>query len=188
MTDITEYGDIMLNAIIDEWGRRRIGGLLEDGTKIIVVAVGATYEISVDAVCHSLATLQTQATYNISKDAAIASQSLTAQESTFNINQDAVIQTLAEVLVELIHVGIYEIYIDAAVQASATINTASTLSLVKDAITQATATSLIQSEFGISPEATVRVLAEVTVLKLTEVKVTRLFLIFGDLAIQIQGI
>lgn len=36
MTDITEYGDIIINAYIDEWGKRRINGLLEDGTKIIV--------------------------------------------------------------------------------------------------------------------------------------------------------
>jgi len=39
LTDITEYGDVMLNSYIDEWGRRRIDGLLEDGTKIIVVVV-----------------------------------------------------------------------------------------------------------------------------------------------------
>lgn len=36
LADVTEYGDIMLNAYIDEWGRRRIDSLLEDGTKIIV--------------------------------------------------------------------------------------------------------------------------------------------------------
>lgn len=39
MTEITEYGDVMINAYLDEWGRRRINGLLEDGTRIIVVAV-----------------------------------------------------------------------------------------------------------------------------------------------------
>ena len=39
MPDITEYGDLMPNAIVDEWGRRRIDGLLEDGAKIIV-AIG----------------------------------------------------------------------------------------------------------------------------------------------------
>jgi len=52
---------------------------------------------------------------------------------------------------------------------------------------QATATSLVQSEFNINPEAAVYVLAEFAVLKPTEAKVTRLFLILGDLAIQIQG-
>ncbi|MEM1532430.1 MAG: hypothetical protein QW599_06265 [Nitrososphaerota archaeon] len=39
MPGITEYGDTMLNAYIDEWGRRRINGLLEDGTRIIIIIV-----------------------------------------------------------------------------------------------------------------------------------------------------
>ncbi|MEM2386037.1 MAG: hypothetical protein QXO67_03540 [Candidatus Bathyarchaeia archaeon] len=38
MTDITEYGEIVLNGV-DEWGKRRIDSLLEDGTKILIVAV-----------------------------------------------------------------------------------------------------------------------------------------------------
>lgn len=40
MADITEYGDTMLNATIDEWGRRRTDNLLEDGVKILAL-VGA---------------------------------------------------------------------------------------------------------------------------------------------------
>lgn len=39
MADVTEYGEVMLNAYIDEYGRRRIDALLEDGTKVMVVAV-----------------------------------------------------------------------------------------------------------------------------------------------------
>lgn len=42
MTDLTEYGDVMLDGV-DEWGFRKIDGLLEDGTTIIVVTVGVTY-------------------------------------------------------------------------------------------------------------------------------------------------
>jgi len=38
MTDITEYGDIIVNDYMDEWGRWRINGLLEDGTRILMVA------------------------------------------------------------------------------------------------------------------------------------------------------
>jgi len=45
MTDLTEYGDIMLNPILDEWGRRRIDSLLEDGTKIIIL-VAVPYTIT----------------------------------------------------------------------------------------------------------------------------------------------
>ena len=37
MTDLTEYGDVMINAYMDEWGFRKIDGLLEDGTAITIV-------------------------------------------------------------------------------------------------------------------------------------------------------
>ena len=37
MTDLTEYGEVMLDGI-DEWGFRKIDGLLEDGRIIIVVS------------------------------------------------------------------------------------------------------------------------------------------------------
>lgn len=40
MTEISEYGDVMLNAYMDEWGRRRTNSLLEDGIKILAL-VGA---------------------------------------------------------------------------------------------------------------------------------------------------
>jgi len=42
MAIITENGDIMAfgsPAILDEWGRRRINGLLEDGTLIIILFI-----------------------------------------------------------------------------------------------------------------------------------------------------
>jgi hypothetical protein len=45
---------------------------------------------------------------------------------------------------------------------------------------------LIQSTFSLSPDAVVKVLAEVSVVKEGEVKVTKLFFILGNLAIQIQ--
>jgi hypothetical protein len=44
--DITEYGDIMLNAYLDEWGHRKIDGLLEDGTKIIIVGGAILKEVT----------------------------------------------------------------------------------------------------------------------------------------------
>lgn len=37
MTDISEYGDLLFNTTIDEWGRRRINSLLEDGVKVLAV-------------------------------------------------------------------------------------------------------------------------------------------------------
>ena len=39
LSTLTEHGDVMLNDYVDEWGRRRINSLLEDGTKIVVVVV-----------------------------------------------------------------------------------------------------------------------------------------------------
>ena len=35
--DITECGDVMVNAYMDECGNRKIYELLEDGTKIIII-------------------------------------------------------------------------------------------------------------------------------------------------------
>ena len=35
--DITECGDVMVNAYMDECGNRKIYGLLENGTKIIII-------------------------------------------------------------------------------------------------------------------------------------------------------
>lgn len=39
MPDLSEYGDIVFTTL-DEWGNRKIDGLLEDGTKILIVVVG----------------------------------------------------------------------------------------------------------------------------------------------------
>ena len=39
MSELTEYGDLMINAYVDEWGRRKIDGLLEDGTLVIIIFV-----------------------------------------------------------------------------------------------------------------------------------------------------
>jgi len=40
LTDLTEYGDLMINTVMNEWGFRKIDGLLEDGTKIIIIELG----------------------------------------------------------------------------------------------------------------------------------------------------
>ena len=64
----------MINAYLDEFGRRKMDGLLEDGTKIIIVGVGVTYEIYVDAITQSLASHLEQTTFNVEKDASVISQ------------------------------------------------------------------------------------------------------------------
>lgn len=224
MTDITEYGDIIVNATIDEWGRRRTDGLLEDGTKIIIIIGGQVYEIYVDAITQYLATSTYETTYNIREDAAVANRSLYAQENTYNVAEGAVVNVLADVLVEAL-VGVIEIFKEAIATAHALCQTEATfkisldamanaltealfgLGLARDVVVEASASgvyevnfvlplcalvnadtlSALMVAFNISSDATVEVQAEVSVVKPTEVRITRLFLVIGDLAIQIQG-
>lgn len=167
LADLTEYGEFVLNASVDEWGRRRTDGLLEDGTRIIVVGVGGQlFEISVDAVCQTSALLQTQATFNVAKDAAVAGQGLRVSEVAFGLLKDAGVTALAGALVEAV-AGVIEIFVDAVAGAGAL--------------------CMLESTFNVSPEAAVKVAAEVSVYKPAEVRVAKLFLVLGDLAIQIQG-
>lgn len=159
--DISEYGDIMINTVMDEWGRVRINSLLEDGTKIIIISGGQVYEIYVDATAQTLASHSEQTTFNIEKNASVTSQ-ITTLNFELGIPKDAVVQTVSMHSEETAY------------------------NIIKDAIVNALTDSAVQSIFNLSPEAVVRVLAEVSVVKEGEVKVTKLFLILGNLAIQIQ--
>jgi len=47
LTNLTEYGDLIINDYMDEWGFRKIDGLLEDGTKIISVEAGPPPSIDI---------------------------------------------------------------------------------------------------------------------------------------------
>jgi hypothetical protein len=71
--------------------------------------------------------------------------------------------------------------------AQAVFNCESAFNISNDAVIVAVSPSLIESVFGICSDAVVRVLAEVNVAKEGEVKVTRLFLVLGDLAVQLNG-
>lgn len=124
---------------------------------------GQVYEISVDAVVKSSAEHSEQTTFNISKDAGVTSQSLHTPETIFNISQNANAQALATAVTEI------------------------TFSLPLNAVVKANSLSTLESIFNISPTATVKVQAEAVIAKEGKIKVTRLFLIIGDLAIQIQG-
>jgi len=135
---------------------------------------GQTYEINVDAVVKASALHSEQCTFNIEKDAAVTSQAVKASESTYNILKDAIVKASASPHV----LSVYPINIDAVVKASATPSLQQTLGISKDAVVVAVSTPLIQSTFNISPEA---------VVKEGEVKVKRLFLIVGNIAIQLTG-
>ncbi|MGQ9545522.1 MAG: hypothetical protein ACUVQX_07025 [Candidatus Bathycorpusculaceae bacterium] len=188
--DLTEYGEIMINAYMDEWGFRKIDGLLEDGKCIIIIAVGGvTYEIYVNAACQTLSTPAYETIYTISKDAAVNSQGLTASETTFNISKDAITQALADFIIEIVTGGqLYEIFIDAITKTQATLDKVeATFNIPLSAILNTSALATLKSTFNISPEASVKVQAEAAIVKEGEIKITRLFLILGNLAIQIQG-
>jgi hypothetical protein len=149
---------------------------------------GQTYEIYVDAIAQSLATPIEQCTFNVEKDASVASQSQPASETTFHVLQDAIAKALADLGIETT----FSIEKDAIVKALADVVVEKVvgqiIEIFQDAITQASASPQIQSTFNINPEATVKVLAEVVILKEGEIKVTKLFFVLGNLAIQIQGI
>jgi len=124
---------------------------------------GQTYEISVGAVTQSLSVPAAQTTYGISKDASVTSDGLHAAESTFNVLHDAISKALADLELQRI------------------------LEISKDAVAIPISTPLIESIFNVSLDATVKLFTEVDIAKEGEVKVTRVFLVLGDLAIQLTG-
>lgn len=143
-----------------------------------------TFNIEKDAVATVLADFLVEIVtgiVEIFKDAIAKVQAIFASESTFNVNRDAMAQALTRAFFE---VGISK---DAIVKASATGVYGVTFTLPLNAVVNAFALSALESTFRINPEATLKVLAEVSVVKEGEVKITKLFLILGNLAIQIQG-
>ena len=178
------------------------------GYKISIYATyttggGVTYEIYADAIAKSLSTPAEECTFKIEKEAIARSDSLEASEATFNVSKDVMIKALSDCNLEslfnvlndaLAQVSavvsveqLREVFKDAIVQALAAQRVGSVFSVSKDAAVVVDVTKLVQSMFGLGLEAVVKVLAEVSVVKEGEVKVTRLFLVFGDLAVQIQG-
>jgi len=127
---------------------------------------GQVYNVYVDAVAQSLSSHVEQCAFSVAKDAGVSSEALGWPEATFNVLEDAVTDVLADSVIEVVR-RVVEIFVDA-------VATAETV-------------PLIQAAFNLCPEAVVEVVAEVNVLKEGEVKVTRLFLVLGDLAVQLTG-
>lgn len=150
---------------------------------VVEKVAGAVIEIFKDAIVQSQATFSLESTFNINKNAVAQATSLVNVETIFNVVKDAIVKASATPQV----LGIYPIYVDAGVKASATASLQQTLGISKDAVVVAVSTPLIQSTFNISKDAVVKVLAEVTVVKEGEAKVTKLFLILGNIGIQLTG-
>ncbi|MEM3577582.1 MAG: DUF2341 domain-containing protein [Candidatus Bathyarchaeia archaeon] len=154
--------------------------LLADALVEVVVGV---VEIFRDATAAAQATFTFESVFNISPEAMAQALTTVGVEAIFNLVKDVIVKSSADPQV----VGVYQINKDALVGAYVTPSLQQILGIDKDALVVSVSTPLIQSAFGISPEAVVKLLAEVAVVKEGEVKVTKLFLIIGDLAIQIQG-
>jgi len=151
-----------------------------------LTASETTFNVAEDAIAESLASALVEVVsgiIEIFQDAITTAHVTFNLESNFTINKDAIAQAAATPQI----IGIYPISKDAIADASATPSLQQILGISKESLAFSVSTPLIQSKFGISPEATVKVLAEFTLIKPTEVKITKLFLILGDLAIQIQG-
>ncbi|MEM3699855.1 MAG: DUF2341 domain-containing protein [Candidatus Bathyarchaeia archaeon] len=143
-----------------------------------------TFNISKDAIVNVLADMLVEVVtgvIEIFKEALTTAQTLCQTETAFNISRDALAHALTQTLFEL---GVAK---EVVVKASTTNAFEVAFTLPLDAIVKADALSILESTFRISQEASIKVFAEVAVLKPTEVKITRLFLVLGDLAIQIQG-
>ncbi len=165
------------------------------------LAGGVTHEIYVDAISNTSTTHAEECAFNIAKDAAVTSQVEKTGETTFNIPEEALVQTLSvhseetvynllkDALTQVLATAFCEVGIfkEATVQVSATRTFEVLFIIPKEAIVKAFSTPSLQTSFNLSPEAVVKVLAEVNILKEGEVKVTKLFLMLGNLAIQIQG-
>jgi len=158
----------------------RDAGITVSGLKVHETAFNVFRSAFMDAYAGALVEVLA-GVIEILKDAVAAAHALCKAEAAFNVSPSASAQALAQTLFGLGFVK------GASVEASATNAFKVVFSLPLSAVVGVDALSFLESVFNVSPDAAVRVQAEAAVLKPTEVKVTRLFLVVGDLAIQIQG-
>jgi hypothetical protein len=150
---------------------------------VTIEVISGIIEIFKDAVVQAQASFALESTFNINKDAILEAAATLSTETIFNVVKDAIVKASASPQV----LGVYPINVDAVVKASATSSIQQTLGISKDAVVVVVSTPLIQSTFNISKDAVVKALAEVSVVKEGEAKVKRLFLIVGNIAIQLTG-
>lgn len=143
MVGLTEAGEVLLNAFVDEFGRRRTDGLLEDGTRAFVVSGGQVFEVFAEAASGAVSACLPQCVFGVEAGAAVSPTSVQTSRSAFNVDVNAV--------------------------------------------AGASSGDAVQSVFRLDRAAAVGALAGVAVAKAGEVRVTRLFLVLGDLAIQLTG-
>jgi len=147
----------------------------------LTMAGGQTYEIFVDSVAGCSGLHAEKCAFEMAKDSSVVLEAFEAAETRFNVLKDAVAHALASVLFGM------SILKDAIIAGSAAHSIQLGFTIPKETILKAVSDPSIQSIFNLSQEAVVRVFAEVSVLKEGEVKVTKLFLMLGDLCVQITG-
>jgi hypothetical protein len=149
---------------------------------VVIEVVTGIIEIFLEAIAAAEATFTLESTFNINKDALAHVLAEINVEAIFNLVKDAVTQASTSPKI----LGIYSINKNAVVNASAVAELQQILGISKNALVVSVSTPHIQSIFNISPEATVKVFAEAVAVKEGEVKVTRLFLLLGNLVLELK--
>jgi len=171
MTDITEYGDLMINAYLDEWARRKTDGLLEDGTRMF--AVGVVIKQVLDTAYVSDATVRDKAFAML--DSLSLGDTL-LRDKQFAVSEAVNLADLITVLTGIIKQVADNLGLSDVVAVGKTL-------LLGDQI-QSADNAYVDKVLLISEQVSLVEVVEKTTVG--EVK-TRIFLIVGDLAIQLTG-
>jgi hypothetical protein len=164
-------------------------------------AQGVLHEISVDAVAGVAPSHVQQCMFCVEKEADACSSSARMPEAVFNLPWDAVVRSVSfhqeEMVYELVNdvllgvvggasveMGIFK---DALVRTSASHGLTVSFVVPKSAVVDALCDAGLRGEFLLSEGAEVKVFAEASVSKGSEVRVTRVFLVLGSLAVQLTG-
>lgn len=193
MPDVTEFGDILINAYMDEWGFCKIDGLMEDGR--IIIAVTITY-VNISETASETGLSGTQ---NISQ---VAAESQTVTNIAIPLSQIATANAaISNVTVPLMQVGTEPIIVIANIAFSlmqmgteTTTVTNIAFSLTQTSMENQQMTNVMipltqfATENGYTATFSITESAAETLYVFSGVvKVTKLFLIIGDLAIQLSG-
>jgi hypothetical protein len=209
LTDVTEYGDVLVKARVDEWGRRKINGVLEDGTKII--GVSAILKTVTDALGLQDSALRSKTLLPIS-DAILFADTLLRDKAFSVTDSVAALDTMngdknlkvSDVLLLTDLVNVFSAMLKTVADGVSLADVAKALKMLKvsDAVTLSdsmlTPARFLQAldAIDLADAALVsKVLVvtesvsfvEVVKVGVGGVKRTRLFLILGDLAVQLTG-
>lgn len=168
---LSEFGEYVGDAV-DEWGRRRLSGLLEDGARLLAASGGATLLMVADAVGLSDAAFRNKA---LSIADAVGLTDSSYGNKPCLLNDSASLADHANVLKLL--------------------KMSDTITLVDNTLTSARLMLLLDALVSMDNVAVNKVLQikeNASLLEIVEsgvggLKKTRLFLVIGNLAVQLSG-